>query len=91
MKAQTRAFVWLLSLWSTTRCSRCDCLSLYPFVDQSRVLPDANLQKLRVDRCSVDELADSANAGWKRGCGLPAVARATARVDVPTATNVLGD
>ena len=66
MKAQTRALVWfafLVELYSFFKRLRCDCLSLYPFVDQSRVLPDANLQKLRVDRCRVDELADSAKLG----------------------------
>ena len=36
------------------------CLSWYPFVDQSRALPDTNLQKLRVDRCKVGWLADKA-------------------------------
>ena len=30
------------------------------FVDQSRALPDTNLQKLRVDRCKVGWLANNA-------------------------------
>ena len=67
--ADKSSFAWfafplveLYSFFKRLRCVSFDCLSMYPFVDQSRVLPDANLQKLRVDRCKV---------GWfvGRRCG----------------------